>query len=819
MLVHAQDAAQEPGTVTAVRVARPPVIDGRDDDVAWRGIAPVRGFRQYDPGEDIAPSFETEFRVAYDDRFLYVLVRAYDPHPDSIAPLLSRRDVKTKSDQIGLIIDGFRDRRNAMEFIVNPAGVKRDGAFYNDATEDMSWDGVWDVGVRIDEKGWVAEFRIPFHQLRFAAQKTTTFGLAVFREVARLNEGDAWPLVRRRSVSGIVSQLGALTGLADLPPVRRTEVLPYLVSKSVPDLSAPGRPNRMEVTQGVDAKIGLGPNLTLDATINPDFGQVEADPAVLNLTAFETRFDERRLFFQEGIGLFRCPQACDGPFYTRRIGRTPQLRASDADPAFTPILGAAKLTGRFENGMTLAILDAVTGAATGTSGTTIEPETNYFIGRIGRESPDGSRQLGVLVTDVRRSLDSATAPWLRRAATMGMLQGSVRFGEDAFEFVGYAAESHVTGTASAIAQTQQSSVHYYQRPDGDVRYDSTRTVLDGGVLGATIRRVRGAVRFETNLRYSQPGQEMNDAGFVTNVDDASIREVLSYQSTLPNAFFRNWSTQLSGEAHTTVGGLPTGRSATFRTNVSLLNNWGSTLSLNAWDLGGVVCVSCARGGPSLRRSPAQSVSLDVNGDSRDDLRPRASFHVTAWDEHRSFNTGGWVSAELRVASRFSASLSLGYDLTTNDQQWVANYGDLLSDTTHYTFARLDQRTISSTLRVNWTATPTLSVQLYGQPFVSAGAYSNWRELNRPRAEGYDDRFRPYGDGATPGGFNVKQFNSNAVVRWEYRPGSAIFVVWQQGRYQDWLNPGTFDATRDAHDLFIAPPQNTLLVKCSYWLNP
>lgn len=805
-------------TVQATRITKPPVIDGSDDDEAWRSIPPTRGFRTYYPQEDGVPTFDTEFRVAYDDRNLYVVVRAFDPHPDSIVRLLSRRDVKTNSDQLGLFIDAFHDRRNALEFLVNPAGVKRDGAFYNDNTEDMSWDGVWDVGVGVDDRGWVAEFRIPFSQLRFANASTHTFGFSVGREVARLNEKSAWPLFRQ-SVNGVASQLGTLDGIADVPATRRLEILPYTVAKSMPDLTAPGRANRTEMAAGLDAKAGLGPNLTLDATINPDFGQVEADPAILNLTAFETRFDERRLFFQEGLGLFRCGAPCDGPFYTRRIGRAPQLRTSAADPAFTSILGAGKLTGRFANGFTVALLDAVTAEERGASGAVVEPGTNYLVMRTAREARDGSRQIGFLLTDVHRQLDVHTDSLLRRSGTMMELQGSARFAHDVFEVMAYSGQAYVTGSASAIALTQRSSVHYFQRPDADVRYDSTRTSLFGGATGLSLRRIRGAIRFETFVRHSTPEQEMNDLGLVPLVGENSIRQTIDFQPTSPGRWFRSSFSEIRAESHWTTGGLGTGQFLFVHTSGTLYSNWGGAITYNGDDFGGGVCVSCARGGPSVRKSPRHTLRFDVSGDGRRAFVPQFTWIVMRGDEGRSSSREMDAGFSVRVASQFSASLNAAYNRGTNDQQWVSNYGALLSDTTHYTFARLDQTTLAFTARANWTATRDISLQLYAQPFVTAGAYSAWRELGVPRATSYDQRFRPYGAGATPAGFNVKQFNANAVLRWEYRPSSTLFLVWQQGRFQDALNQGSFSGPRDVRDLFAVPSQNTILLKASYWINP
>lgn len=805
-------------TTTAVRTDQPPILDGRDDDPVWRSIVPTGGFRQFDPTEDGPPTFETEFRAAYDDHNFYVFVRAYDPHPDSIRALLSRRDVKTNSDAIGVIIDGFHDRRNANEFIVNAAGVKRDGAFYNDVTEDLSWDGVWDVAVQVDDKGWTAEFRIPFSQLRFAASGDNTFGFAVLRENARLNQKDAWPLYRP-SVKSIVGQLGTIGGIRRVPAARRVELLPYVVAKSVPDLLAPGLANRSEIAGGLDAKAGLGSNLTVDATINPDFGQVEADPSILNLTAFETRFDERRPFFQEGIGLFRCGPPCDGPFYTRRIGRAPQLRTSANDPVFTSILGAAKLTGRFRAGYTLAALDAVTREEHGVSGATIEPQTNYFVMRASREADGGARQAGIMVTDVRRDLDAQTSPLLRRSATMALVQGITRFGHDGYEVMAYTGYAYVTGSAPAIAVTQRSSVHYFQRPDGDEAYDPTRTSLFGGAVGGSLKKITGAVKFETFLRNSTPQQEMNDLGLVPTVNDRSIRQTVDYQQRAPSRWFRSSFSQLSAETHWTTGGLPNGRAVQLHTSGSLQNSWSGALTYNANDLGGVNCVACARGGPSLRQSAKQTIRADIIGDPRPVVVPQFAWIAGRSDEGRSSFREIDAGLSFRVATRFSASFTAAFNRGDNDQQWVANYGAFLSDTTHFTFARLDQTTLAVVARANWTATPTLSFQLYAQPFVTAGSYSDWRELAAARAPEYADRFRPYGAGATPSGFNVKEFNSNAVVRWEFRPGSALFVVWQQGRNEDDVNAGSFDGNRDVRDLFAAPPQNTFLMKMSYWLNP
>ncbi|MCC6242956.1 MAG: carbohydrate binding family 9 domain-containing protein [Gemmatimonadaceae bacterium] len=801
----------------AVRAAAPPVIDGRDDDAIWRTAPVIDGFRQFDPGEDLPETFRTEARIAYDARHLFVIVRAFDPHPDSISALLSRRDVKTASDQLKIIIDAYKDRRTGIELAVNPAGVKRDFSMYGDVTEDATWDGVWDVATRIDSAGWVAEFRVPLSQLRFTSKDVHEFGFGVWRDVARLNERSAWP-VYRPSRRTLVSQLGTVVGIEDIPTPRRLELRPYVVSKRVPEPLASVGGGHGELTGGLDLKAGLGSRITVDATVNPDFGQVEADPAVLNLSAFEVRFDERRPFFQEGAGLYRCGGSCEGIFYSRRIGRTPQLRASAADPVFTNITAALKLTGRLDNGVAFGLVNASTQRVRGANGLTIEPQTNYLVARAVREMRAGRSQLGFQLADMRRSQDANTDPFLRRSATTLLMQGFHRFARDRWEWTAYSALNDVRGSREAIALTQRNSVHFFQRPDHESTYDTTRTSMGGQVFSTGIKQVGGRLRYENVLRYASAGLEFNDLGFVNLVNDVSFRQQLDLRQTRPSALFRSSFSTASLESHWTTGGLFSAQTLSLHTSGSLLNNWGGAITATYSDFGGTHCVSCARGGPALRQSAKRGIRFDLIGDPRPAVVPRAAFRIGRNDEGRSWYRGGDLSAELRVASRFSTSLALTYDEVTNDQQWIGNYGALLSDTTRFTFARLHQHIFTLTSRANWTATPTLSFQLYLQPFVSTGEHDDWRALADARAADYDARFVPFRTTA-PRGFNVKQFNSNAVLRWEYRPASTLFLVWQQGRAQDGLNPGQFIPGRDVRDLFVSRPLNTLLVKFSYWLNP
>jgi hypothetical protein len=817
MPAFAQGAARET-TARAVRVSKPPVLNGREDDPAWKNAPTMTHFRQFDPGEDLDPSFRTEARVVYDDKYLYVLVRAYDPCPDSIVSLLSRRDVKTPSDQIKIMIDAFHDQRTGLEFEVNPAGVRLDYAIYSDVTEDITWDGVWDAATHVDAKGWVAEFRIPFSQLRFNAGAMNEFGFGVWREIARLSERDAWPAYRR-SVNALASQLGTLTGLSGISPSKQLELLPYVVTKSESEAAGSGFRNVAKGSAGLDLKGSLTPSIRLDATVNPDFGQVEADPAVLNLSAFEIRFPELRPFFQEGAGLYSCGGICESLFYTRRIGRTPQLATLPSDPEFTSITGATKLTGRFANGAQFGVVDAVTQRMEGGLGTTIEPQTNYFVGRALRDLDSGRTEFGAMLTDVHRSLDAASALSLRRDASTGLVQGYTRFAHDAWRLSEYAGLTHVEGSSRALSLTQLGSVHYFQRPDGDEPYDSTRTSLDGRTFGVELAKIRGWLRSDTYFHWTGPGFESNDAGFITLVDDAVGRQELDFLKLTPGATLRSLSGFLSYESHWTTGGLPSARIAQFYGAATLPDYWGAALTLTGTDLGGANCVSCSRGGPALRQSAKNGMRIDLIPDPTLSVLPQAALRAGVSDEGRSMYRGFDAGGSMRVASRFSSSLLLSFDHVVNDQQWTGNFGDLFSDTAHYTFARLDQDILSITLRGNWTFTPTLSFQLYAQPYVSAGTYSQWRQLDAPRASAYADRFSDYGDGTAPNGFDYTQFNSDAVLRWEYSPGSVLFLVWQQGRTQNVATNETFDGPDDVRDMFNTHPSNTFLVKVSYWLNP
>ena len=814
-------ALAEAARAIAVRAERAPVIDGRDDEPIWKTATVITGFRVFDPKEDGDPSFPTEARVAYDADNLYVFTRMFDPHPDSILALLSRRDVKTQSEQIKLMIDSYHDRRTGYEFAVNPAGVKRDYYLYDDVREDATWDAVWDVATRIDSLGWTAEFRIPLSQIRYPRAEEHTFGLMIMRDIVRRSERDSWP-VYRRSKRGVASQFGDLAGLRGLGSPHRLEIAPYAVTKNVSSPRVGGFGRTQKQTIGGDLKYGVTSNLTLDATVNPDFGQVEADPAQLNLTAFETFLAEQRPFFLEGTGIFAFNGDASRMFYSRRVGRAPQLGGLVSDPtadipAATPILGAAKLSGRLATGTSLGTLFAVTQRET-VGPTMIEPQTEYGVVRASQDFRNGESGVGTMLTLVNRQLDDNSATILRRQAVTGGVDMRHRFMNGRYSVAGAFSGSTVRGTAAAIDRTQRNAVHYYNRPDAGLPYDPTRTSLSGTNVMARADKVAGTFTYGVWYERLSPGFETNDIGFLSQADQQFAQGYVLLQSSEPRAFWRNASAQFYQYNQFTAAGMPT----TNFSEVDLFTEFQNrmTLSVSTWadNVFTAYCDRCARGGPAVRASPDASMLINLGWDPRPKVVPTLAAIYTVADYGKSTLWRVRPYVTVRTRSNLSWELGTRYQRNRNDSQWYDNLGVIGSDTTHYLFAHLDQELLSFTSRLNYTATTALSLQLYAEPFMTTGRYFRLRELANPRAARYEDRYRPFPMSTDDAAFNIKELHASAVLRWEYRPGSTVFVVWTQGREQDDRNPGSFKPAREFKDLFGARPDNTFLIKASYWLN-
>ncbi len=814
----------------AVPTASPIVLDGRFDEPVWRDAPVIGEFVQRQPAEGAEPTERTEARLAYDDTALYVAIQAFDRQPAGIVGMLTRRDERSPSDWVKVAIDSFHDRRSAYEFAVNPAGVKADVYYFNDGDDDASWDAVWDVQVARDAQGWRAEFKIPFSQLRFA-RGGGPVGLAITREMPRANETVTWPLIAR-SATGFVSQFGDVIGIRPGVASKRLELLPYALGEFTVSPKEAGNPlssnTEPAAAAGVDLKYAVTPALTLTATLNPDFGQVEADPAAVNLDAFELFFQERRPFFVEGSGVFRfnmdCNDgACTGLLYSRRIGRPPQGSADTADgeysqaPAAATILGAAKLSGRV-GAFSVGALSAVTQEehATVASGLVrrdqvVEPLTGFNVLRARREFANRSN-LGVMLTSTNRRLTPDTR-FLTDTAATGGVDYDWRFWQR-YSLSGYVAGTRVSGDAAAIARVQQNAVHYFQRPDADyLTFDPDATSLSGHGGAVTVAKIAGErVRFNAAYGYKTPGFESNDLGFQRRADERTMNHWVQWRDNVPGKYVRSWMVNLNQWAAWNFGGDRLFGGGNVNMHWTFQNNLRTGFGLNA--NGGGIRDRSTRGGPGVRSNNSLGLWHYVELDDRRVVSPGYNGYYER-DGQGTVRINASPSLTWRPSRALRLEGGVRFNRNSDDAQWVENETDA-AGAPHYVFGRLEQRTLAMTLRVNYTLSPTLSFQSYAEPFISTGQYARFRELTDGRAAHYVDRYQSYAyqDNAD---FNFRSFRATNVLRWEFKPGSALFAVWQQGR-QERGDQGDFRFGRDVGDLFSAPARNVFLVKFSYWFN-
>ena len=857
-----------PPVLQAHRLAGPPpTIDGILDEAIWASAPIATGFIQMEPDEGAPASERTEARVVYGDDALYVSFRAFDSRPDEIVAQLARRDQDVFSDWVIVAIDSYFDKRTAFQFRVNPLGVRVDTYRFDDTSEDDSWDAVWDASARIDDEGWTAELEIPYSQLRFEAGDEMTWGIEFGREIARLDETSLWAPISRQD-GALVSKFGELRGLTGLTQARRMEVLPYSVARIT---RAPGdvrnpfyRRNDPYGTVGADIKYGITSNLTLDLTINPDFGQVEADPGQVNLTAFETFFEERRPFFVEGSGIFnlRLSQG-DGDdanellFYSRRVGRAPQGFASaqggymDQDPQ-TTIIGAWKLSGKTASGWSVGLMNMVTAEevadiVTGVGSeleSSVEPLTNYGVARVIRDFREGRSAIGFVATAANRGKEVADDLGLRSGGYTGGIDLRHRFADDKwavdFSFIG----SHVRGTPEAIERTQRSSARYFQRPDADhVEVDPARTSLTGWTSQFSFVKFAGGFwRVGTGFQARSPEFEANDIGFMRQTDYINPWLWGGYHKSTPGEHLLRWNLNTNGWRSYTFGGEAVGAGGNINGSLTHRSFWnayaGVGRQLEALSSG------ILRGGPLFKREAGWNGWYGVSSDSRKSLRVGLNGWWGMRPASDSWNAGFSTDFNLRTGGRFRLSLSPSLSLQQEDRQWVTSVTVDEADP-QYVLGHLDQTTAGITARFDYSFTPELSLQFYAQPFVASGEYSDFKTVADPRGDTYDDRIRRFassydegsdrydadvdGDGTLESfrnpNFNFGQFRSNVVLRWEYRPGSALFLVWSQGRdpcaldFSQCTRDGSFNFGSSFDRIFDTRPSNTLLIKASYWLSP
>jgi hypothetical protein len=852
--------------VTASRALSPPRIDGRLNDEAWATAVPASTFTQRDPDEGEPASERTEIRVLYDDAALYVGARLWDDDAAAISRRLSRRDGSDDADRLTIYLDPLHDHLTGASFRVDAAGVQQDQVLYNDTWSDSTWDAVWQSDVSIDADGWSAEIRIPLSQLRFPAGDHLEWGFNVERFIWRKNESD-WLEFVPKSENGLVSRMAHLDGLNSLNPRRHVELLPYAAGRAEFIEPALGDPfndgSRGFGTGGLDFKWGLTSNLTLDGTVNPDFGQVEVDPAVVNLTQFETFFAEKRPFFLEGSQIFNNfgqigannywgfntsdPQI----FYSRRIGRAPQL-ATDADfvdvPAATTILGAGKVTGKTTSGWSIGLLNAVAGQETARVATggalgrvVVEPRTNYFVTRV-QHDLNARTGIGFLATAVNRSLDS---PQLRDALPgQAYVVGGdgYRFLSDARDWVvnGKIAFSRVAGSDTVIERLERAPQRYFQRPDAlHVTLDPTRRSLAGFAGRVNVNKNSGLRQWNMALWGVSPGFESNDLGFFGTGDRAGGHVVYFTRNVAPGRIFRsrswwaakwwtwNFARQLQGD------GIQGNAFFTF------LNYWsvGTNLSWRRETQDDRL----TRGGPSAAQPASHSWNINASTDRRRVLS------LEFFTNRNATAAGGWnrnagVTVNLRPTPTLAISLGPQFSRSHTVAQYIRTVEDDTATATYGerdVFGALEQMQLSMTTRVNVVVSPRVSLQVFAQPLLAAGDYSNFKELAAPRTYDFFEygtagssvlydvdsstyTVDPDGEGPAPSftfgnpDFNFKSLRVNAVFRWELKPGSAFYAVWTREQ-RDGSNPGDFDVARDLGALLHAPGNDVVLFKFAYWI--
>jgi hypothetical protein len=838
---------------TATRVANGSIrIDGRLDDEAWQQATPVTDFTQKEPVENSPPTDRMEVRLAYDDDVLYVGARMFSRDGRIQAPL-GRRDNTDQAEHILVSFDTFLDRRTAVVFGVTASGVRIDRfhASDNEDSFDAGFDPVWRAETQVSGDQWTAELWIPFSQLRFNPQSDQTWGLNLFRFRPTLDEEDYW-IVIPRTVRAWSSRFGDLTGIASLVPPRRIEALPYVAGGSTingdRDPSDPFDDGKnLHARVGADVKMGLGPNFTLETAINPDFGQVEADPAEVNLTAFETRFPEKRPFFLEGAQLFNIGHP--NFYYSRRIGTRP-IGPATGDyveyPDSGTILAAAKLTGRLPSKTSIGFLTAVTDneeAQVATRGLAdqrtvdVSPHAYHMVGRVLQEFGKSASTAGFLVNYVHRQFEegSPLADLYTRNALALAGNTLLRFKGGQYEFRASGGGSVINGNERAMERVQRSSAHYAQRPDREYSpLDRTLTSLAGWSVQMNFDKTGGRHwLWGANTKIDSEDFETNDFAQLNGADGWLTNANFRYRETQPGTVFRSYYLQLDGQTDTTLRGLMQAGHLRGTFNVTWSNFWTTSVQV-ARNLA-TTSVSLTRGGPLMSRGPGWTTNVNVGNRATSRTRLTGSMVFQTNDDGASTRrVTGLVS--MRPGPRWQFTVSPFYDRVTEPQQYVSTLsgGRPVTFDNRYVFAFIDRSTASMEFRLGLTLRPDLNLDVYAEPFAASGHYYDYGELLAP---GSRERLS-YGTSGTvlsvnadgsqvvnAGGstltlrnrdFNTLSFRSNVVLRWEWRAGSTLYVVWQQDRAGSEVL-GSRVNINDAFRSVTAPGSNIFLVKTSFWI--
>jgi len=789
-------AGDNPKAVQARRTPQAPHVDGLLDEEVWKLATPVSDFIQRDPHEGAPPSERTTIRVLYDDDALYFGCLMEDSEPDRIVARRTRRDDEIESDYISIRIDSFHDHQTAFEFTLNASGSKTDILIFDDMKlEDASWDVVWAAETKILPNGWSAEIKIPFRVLRFTKQSRQEWGINFIRRISRRQERDDWALIGRTQ-SGFVSRFGHLVGMDDIEPPVRLEALPYVVGRQeFRPKSAAGTKDRDFLGDlGLDLKYGLTGSFTVDATFNPDFGQVEADPAVLNLTSYETFYPEKRPFFIEGTQIFRFTtfptftgEFGPGVFYPRRIGRAlinevvePPGGSIIERPSAATILGAAKLTGKTRDGLGIGILEAVTQRETAIvadsagrrSEQLVEPLAHYNVLRFRQDLWENSN-IGGIVTTVAKAT--------RRPAFALGSDWNLRFRQNMYILDGFVAASHtsdplgsrITGSAGRMKLQKAAGTHWL---------------------------------WDASLDYTTPKYNINDLGFFFRPNDYGSNGELRYREETPGKVFKRYIVGLGYHIRMNFDGINLFRQINGFARVQFLNYWQLVLRGN-YDAG--LYDDRESRGRGLYRKPSP---YEINFSAESD--PRLPVIGTLTLAYRGdskgshgLSVGGTIL--IRPISWIDVSARLNYNPVRKKEAWFANSADASNPSqVAALFGDRDTDELDFTLRSTITFARDLTLQIYSQVFLAKGHYQNFRQLIAP------EQFVPFAYGGNPD-FNRKSLNTNVVLRWEYLPGSTLYLVWSQTRFgvgDDYFTP----VAQNFRDTFKVPSENVVLLKVSYW---
>ena len=837
-------------TYTTIRLSTAkPVIDGKLDDDCWKTGEWGGDFTQWIPKEGAKPSQETQFKILYDDKNLYVAIRAFDKEPKKISRKGGRRDLLI-GEQAGVNFDSYHDHRTGFEFSVTAAGQKVDLILTNPMEADFNWNAVWYVKTGLEDSAWVAEYEIPLSQLRYSKDKEQVWGMHVWRWIDRLSEESDWEPQSSTS-PGMLYLFGELHGIKDLPKSRRIEIMPYALGKLKTFDKVPQNPfakngHSFMGNVGLDAKIGLSSNFTADLTVNPDFGQVESDPSVMNLTAFETLYEEKRPFFLEGSNIFKFELGDANLFYTRRIGHTPvyhpELETNQYIdyPDNTSILSAVKISGKSKNGLAVGILHSLTAgenAQLSTNGIKkdlrVEPLTSYTVGRVQQDFNEGTTVLGGIITATNRFINDPYLEFQNQNAFTGGVDLLHQWNKKEFYLDAKIIGSTINGSAEAIRNLQLSSARYYQRPDVNyLNYDPTRTQLSG--QGGRVKIGKGSKglwRYSSEFNWRSPGLDLNDIGFMQMADLVSQETEVSYFVNKPVSIFRTYSAAIH-QSNNWDYGLNYLYSGLFLTSkFEFLNQWMVSPSVHFRNEGYDNRV--LRGGEAMRLPALWEGSLDFHTDMAKKfiISLNATKEVAQNENYRNSFVQATVTTIPYNVLKLSASVN--YSENMDNLQYVDT--KILGTDIKYILAHLNQKTLGATFRIDYNITPEISIQYYGSPFASVGKYSKLKEVTNPRAASYSDRFKllntqfvgnTYQVAATTDtpaysinnpDFTFNQFRSNLVFRWEYRPGSQIFFVWGNER-TGWRNDSNSKVGKAVSDLKDVSPTNIFLIKLSYWFS-